>query len=379
MLLVLISIMIGVIVAAIIHNHDVKTYWWAHILIVLATIFITLAVHELTHAFIFSINKIKIKAVYLFMFMFIRKGKCFTLKVNPKLLLLGGGLVVPKLPPITNDDELDVVKDKLAKSLIAAPIVSIIFGFLMFIIFLLLLFLSPSLPLISYMITSTFTILILTVLVIIASSASNEMAAGDFVAYNKVKNEPDYLLQVISSYIHFNEEAKELSQEYLLNNKITYLLNHGLNYNIVTYSYIIDYLEAVIFENYKRNHVLENQILSLNRNILNRTNEGISVLFLISYLHYISGDDVKTFELLTFLEATDNPKVSEKHLTYELKKAHHLLNISDELDFLKNKKNLEIGLNWIFEPLFDNQEDKTLNVKLKKGIKIPKISFYNRL
>lgn len=378
-LLFLVGLMIGIIVGAIIHNHDVKTYWWAHLLIVLGSIFITLTIHELTHAFVFSINKIKIKAIYLFMFMFIRKGKRFVLKVNPKLLLLGGGLVVPKLPPVTNDEELDNVGDVLAKSLIAAPIASIVFGFLMFITFILLLFFSPNLALISYTITATFTILVLTILVIIASSASNDMAAGDFVAYHKVKNDKDYLLQVISSYINFNPKAEELSKNYLLTKKTNHLLNNYLNYNIATYSYVADYLHEVVFEKYGRNETLDNKILSMNKTILSRTNEGISVLFLIVFLNYISGDDDKAYDLLKYLENVNNPKVSEKHLEYELKRAYQLLNISDELKYLKDEKNIDVGLNWIFEPLFEDIEDKTIYVKLRKGIKIPKISFYNTL
>ncbi|MGI6787053.1 MAG: site-2 protease family protein [Acholeplasmataceae bacterium] len=378
-LLILIAIMIGVAVAAITHNHDVKSPWWGHLLVVIGSIFLTLTIHELAHAFTFSIQKIKIKAVYLFMFMFIRKGRIFTLKINPKLLLLGGGLVVPLMPPVTNDQELEDIGKKLAKALIAAPITSIVFGFLTFIIFMIILLFSNNFTFISLMITATIVILLLTVLVIVASSASNEQAAGDFVAFQKVKNDRDYLIQIISSYIVFNPEAEVLSKDYLLNKKIDYMLDKGLSYNLITYSYLIDYLEGVIFENKLRNESLDNQIFCLNKNILSRSNEGISVLFLISYLHYLSGDDDKTFELLDYIKNIKHPKVSQKYLEHELKRAYHLLNISDETEFLKSYHDIELGLNWIFAPLFDNKDGNLLNIKLKKGIKIPKINFYNKL
>ena len=260
LILILIGFMIGIIVAASIHNHDIKNIWWAHIIVVFVAIFLSLTIHELTHAFVFSINKIKIKAVYLFMFMFIRKGKIFKIKVNPKLLILGGGLVIPLLPPITNDEEFKDVGNKFAKSLIAAPIASIVFGFLTFVVFLLLLFLSNNLILISIMMTATIVILILTILVILASSGANEHAAGDFVAYKKVKEEPDYLLQVVSSYMMFNPEAYELSKDYLLDKKVNYLLSRPLQYNLETYAYLIDYLENVVYEDGEKNFSLDNKI-----------------------------------------------------------------------------------------------------------------------
>lgn len=380
LILILIGFMIGIAIAAIVHNHDIKSPWWGHLIVVIGSIFITLTLHELTHAFVFSINNIKIKAVYLFMFMFIRKGKIFKLKVNPKLLILGGGLVVPLLPKVTNDREFKDIGNKFAKSLIAAPIASIIFGFLTFIVFLLLLFFSSNLTLISLFITATIVILILTIFVILASSASNEHAAGDFIAYKKVKEDENYLLQVISSYIVFNDEAYELSKDYLLNKKIEYLSNNPLNYDLNTYAYLIDYLEDVVYDNGTKYYDLDKRILSLNRNVLSRSNEGVSLLFLIAYLHYLYGDDDKTFEIINYLEVLQNPRVNWKHLEYELKKANHLLGISDQFEYLSSPDYyLDLGLNWIFAPLFDDKQERTTFTKLKKGIKVPKITFYNTL
>jgi hypothetical protein len=379
LILILIGFMIGIIVAASIHNHDIKNIWWAHIIVVFVAILLSLTIHELTHAFVFSINKIKIKAVYLFMFMFIRKGKIFKIKVNPKLLILGGGLVVPLLPPITNDEEFKEVGNKFAKSLIAAPIASIVFGFLTFVVFLLLLFLSNNLILISIMMTATIVILILTILVILASSGANEHAAGDFVAYKKVKEEPDYLLQVVSSYMMFNPEAYELSKDYLLDKKVNYLLSRPLQYNLETYAYLIDYLENVVYEDGEKNFSLDNKIFSLNRSILSGTNEGVSVLFLIAYLHYLYGDEDRAFDIINYLEVLRNPNVTWTHLEYELKRANHLLGISDQFEYLSPPQHLDMGLNWIFEPLLENKDEKITYQKLKKGIKVPKITFYNFL
>lgn len=61
LILILIGFMIGIAIAAIVHNHDIKSPWWGHLIVVIGSIFITLTLHELTHAFVFSINNIKLK------------------------------------------------------------------------------------------------------------------------------------------------------------------------------------------------------------------------------------------------------------------------------------------------------------------------------
>lgn len=378
-LLGLIALMIGVLISSIIHNHESNNLWWAHILVVLGTLFITLTIHELNHAFMFSIQKIKIKAVYLFMLMFIRKNRHFIVKINPKLIILGGGLVVPLLPPVTNEEELEMLGQKISKSLIAAPIASIVFGFIVFVSFMLILFLSTNEILISLMISAVLTVLILTVLVIVASSAASDLASGDFIAYKRVKSDPDFLLSVISSYINFNPEAEELSHEFLFNKKINYLLSSPNNYNLISYSFIIDYLHEVVFENGQRNSSLDFKLLQLNKYSLSSSNEGITVLFLIVYLRYIIGDRDEALTLLEWLKTLNNKHISSKHLEYEVRRANQILNIGDELEFLTNPKNLYIGTNWIFAPLLSNEEDKTLYVKLKLGIKIPQIKFYQKI
>ena len=123
---------------------DVYSPWWAHVLVVIGAILLTLTIHELTHAIAFSILGIKIKAIYILIFMFIRKQKFFTIKINPRLIVLLGGLVVPLLPPVKSDEELEELSKKIAKSLIAAPIASIVFGFLWVLAFILILIFSSS-------------------------------------------------------------------------------------------------------------------------------------------------------------------------------------------------------------------------------------------
>lgn len=379
LILILIAFMIGITVAAIIHNHDVYTHWWGHILVILGTILVAVSIHELTHAFVFSIKKIKIKAVYIFIFMFIRKKKYFKVKVNPKLILLGGGLVVPLLPPITNDEEMEEVGKAISKSLIAAPIASIVLGLLWFVSFLLILSFSGNFVLIALSISSTFTILILTVLINLASSVSSEMAAGDYVAYKRVLEDKDFLLQVISSYISFNPEADELSREYLNAKKDDYLLQKTISNSLIGQYFAMDYLYDVIFKERERNIEIDKKIAKLSRHSLKKSNEGVTLIYLTAYNFYVTGEIEKAFELVNWLENIAGAKLANKHLEYEKRRAKYLLNISDELPFLLDKKNQYVGYDWILEPLIDDKTDYSLLQPLKPGIKKPQVKFFNKI
>ena len=377
-ILAMISILIGIAVAAAIYGFDVNSPWWSHILVIIGVIFVTLTVHELTHALVFSLQKIRIKAIYLFIFMFIRKKKFFTLKVNPKLIILGGGLVVPLLPPVTNDEELEELSKKIAKSLIAAPIASIVFGFLWFIAFIFVLAFSSNMALIALGISSTITILVLTLLVVLASSVANDQIAGDFVAYEKILDDKEFKFNVIDSYLHFNPEAHQQSLDYLRSVKDKYLLTKYLGSSQTAQSFIQDYINAILFHSKSRNYQIEERIMNMNKSLLNTTNEGITTLFMITYLYYINGEVEEAFKLLAELEKVNNPKINSKHLNYEIKRAHHLLNLSDESEYLLNPKNIYDGFDWVLAPVLDKKEEINLE-PLKPGIKVPKIKLYQKI
>ncbi len=375
--LIIIGLMIGISVAAIIHNHDVYSPWWGHIIVVLATLFLGLLIHELTHAFVFSVQGVKIKAVYLFMFMFIRKGRIFTIKINPKLLMLGGGLVIPSLPPVTSEEDLDKLQKKFAISLIAAPITSIVFGFLWFIGFILILFLSHNWILISLSITSTFVMLIFSLLTIIASKASSDLAMGDFPAYQEVLKNRYFLISIIDNYLHFNESSYYKSQPFI-NEKINeYLLNEPLKYTQLSYFFISSYLFDVVFNEGKRNYNIEEKIKKLNIKILAKTMLGHTIAYLIAYLNYISGDIEQALNQLKTIEKSSYPSILKKHALYESKRAKHNLGLSNEIDFLTDEKNIDNGHEWILKPALEVTTNNSDYIKvLKPGIKLPKIKFF---
>ena len=87
--------------------------------------YFTLTLHELGHFLAFYFQKVKLRAIYLTIFVFYKNEKGWHFTIKPKLWILFGGLVVPDLGEIRNEEEYKSLSSKFSKSLIAAPIVTI--------------------------------------------------------------------------------------------------------------------------------------------------------------------------------------------------------------------------------------------------------------
>ena len=79
--------------------------------------------------------------------------------------------------------------------------------------------------------------------------------------------------------------------------------------------------------------------------------------------------------MLNRLEKNTNDKIDKKHLDYEIKRAHHLLGLEDNTEFLLDPKNEYEGFNWILKPVLDPEPPLDLS-PLKLGIKVPIIKFF---
>ena len=77
--------------------------WYFPILLFLATFFITLALHELAHFVSFLISGYKNELIIILFLVFYKIDDKWKLKIDFKLLLLGGGLVFPDLGDIADE------------------------------------------------------------------------------------------------------------------------------------------------------------------------------------------------------------------------------------------------------------------------------------
>ena len=66
--------------------------------------YFTLTLHELGHFLAFYFQKVKLRAIYLTIFVFYKNEKGWHFTIKPKLWILFGGLVVPDLGEIRNKE-----------------------------------------------------------------------------------------------------------------------------------------------------------------------------------------------------------------------------------------------------------------------------------
>ncbi len=383
------SFMVGFLVAFFIYNQTflklIDSFkiipWWGYFLIVFIMFMLTLALHELTHALIFRIQGVKIKAVYLFIFKFIKKNKVFIPSIDFRLAILGGGLVVPDLNPITNEEEYNKISKIFAKSLIAAPIATIVFMILMIIAdFFMILFVS-NLFVLGVFTLSTIATVLLSLLYIASSKVSTDQIAGDFVAHDKMLNDELFRLNAISSYLVFNNKSEEESKAFINNKIINYLLKNNQSYNALNQIFLINHLADVVFENEIPNEIIEKRVLNLNMNLLAKTENGVELGYLIVFRKYQLGLIQEAYQDKGVLESISRKsKIPAKKLNYKEKKANHLLNIKNEIDFINNPKNIYQGLNFIYKGLIDFIEiEFQTNINLKPGKQIIEVRYFNKI
>ena len=101
--------------------------WWIYPLGFMASFILSLTIHELGHFFTFLFQGVKLRALYILIFVFYKSARGWRMTVRPKLWVLLGGLVVPDIDDITDDKRYDEIIRKFAIALIAAPIVTIVY------------------------------------------------------------------------------------------------------------------------------------------------------------------------------------------------------------------------------------------------------------
>ena len=321
--------------------------WWMHILLVLAAFVLGITVHELGHLFSCIFNKIKVKAVYIVLFVFVKK-KIWTIKILPKFLLLLGGAVLPIIDNVTNDDEFEKIRYKVSKVIGSGPITSLVYMIL--VVLLLLVSLSLSWYLLAG-ILFWFTIMtvLLTVIIFMASKVSYKGLYGDFVARSKILNDEIFAVDYLySSSILVENKTQE---KFFWSKIVDILESHNFNQNIHTKNLTIVYLEGVLFEAKEESELIKNK-MATKQYFYNKNEEDMILNYLLA-LYFINTDSVKNQFIIEKITQTKY-EVDDKVKVYWQKLYNHLTLVEDNTEFLESKKNYyPTSTEWLYSPIND--------------------------
>lgn len=330
--------------------------FWVYVILIPIVFYITLTCHELGHLIAFRVQGVKIRALYLTIFVFYKNEKGWHVTVKPKLWVLFGGLVIPDLPHVKNEKELTNLNRIFARALITAPIVTIVIMSASILSFLLVwIFGQASLGfgvLTIFMIYTT----LLSSLYIYTFRLNTKHLYGDFVAYKKMKEDPIFQFAEITQYISLSLQTDE---DYtFLYQKAQAIIEAqpkitNQMFLIVT---LMTYLEGVIEHQYPPSMKID---AMLNNIVIQRfmySEEGLTLLYTIAAYHYYQGHVDDSYQLLEKIEHKASKRIPEKLRIYLKHKYEHMLHIAYHQDFLANNDNIYVGQSWLFEAIEDPYE-----------------------
>jgi len=326
---------------------------WAYPLWLLFSFYLTLTLHELGHFFAFLFQNIKIRALYITMFIFYRDQKGWKFSINPKLWALAGGLVVPDLGEMNDEETYQKTVKSFAISLWVAPIVTIAFLIISIISTLLITIFSSNNTLIGIFIINTVFVSLLSTLYIYSFKLSNPMFYGDLVAYKKMKEDPVFQLIQVSQYTLFSLHESKSTNDFLFKKIEETIKQTVLNHTLFHTLLLTQYIEDILVNKYPIDPQIDHKLRHLNIQPYLRNEQGFMLVNDLIYFHYVNKDVALAYHLLNQTYSQTYPKLNEKLFNYMRKKTYHLVHLEDNQAFLDNKDNLYLGIIWIFDRLID--------------------------
>lgn len=330
--------------------------WWSWFLYLIFAFYLTLTLHELGHFFAFYFQKIKLRALYLTIFVFYKTKKGWRFAVKPKLWVLFGGLVVPDMDPIEDEETYQDISNKFSKALITAPIVTISFLVITILTFILTYIFSTNSYWIGFMTIFTLYVILLSTLYIYTFKLSNQMFYGDFVAYEKIKTDPIFRFVQLNQYLSFGLKDRKYSV-FMWEKSRALIKDNTLNKNAFYMTLITIYLEGIIYEHMKADVDVDLRLKKIPVASFAKVEYGLIALYDMCLYHYVLGHIEQAYKLLEQIEQRQGSKISERIKIYFNKKTKHVMHIQYDQEFLDDKKNYPSEQSWIFEPIMDIYED----------------------
>lgn len=312
--------------------------------------FLAILVHELGHLLSFVFSGIKIRALFVLVFI-VKRNENNKWRFNIKLsnIKLLGGLVVPNLPIIENDEQYNKVKSKFTKALIAGPIISIIYLVISILMFIIFWFFTTNYFLITYSLLQMIFITLMTILILMSSKVHTDELYGDFVAYKKFREDEIFALAQISQYTMFSLNDTTNTDKYIIDRIVKiYQDEQNPKYKLFDLNLISTYINNCIFSN-EEDLRLDSFIKRYNIDTLSMSKNGYELGFIISAYYYRLGNVEQSYKIYNKLKNTNNRHYQgiDDEIIYKV--YAHLINLEDNNEFINNnieefKKSIDLLL-----------------------------------
>ncbi len=333
-----------------------KVPFYYHILIFLASYFIVVLLHELAHAVAFLIKGIKPKMILVLMFLFYKDTR-WHLKINPKLMVLGGGMVMPNFHAIHSQKDIDYLKKATAFSLITAPTFTVVFASLLLLTNLIFFYDTP-------LTVFAFYIALFSAFFTYTSTLSAQGIYGDFVAHKRINTDPMFALSIVTQFVDdlnpfLIDEMRKRLFEHIPSDFSIHLLNF---YQVL--------LNKGIYEDSEIDELLleKTRVLAkssvIGRRIARQYQQPLILQQAILYLYRCQEDELVDRLMVLFEAELDRVKTKQPVKQYYMKQTNHLLNRIDASEYLNDTRPFHLGLmDLIVSNIPEYQADEKAHLK----------------
>lgn len=364
-------IVAGAIIGVIFRKIGIRVEDFKHaligMLIFIATFFLSVLFHELSHAIAFIFNGLKIRMIQVSVFCIIKTNGKYRMRFNLNSVTGLGGIVIPEVSVIKDQKEYNALKSAYSKSLISAPIVTLLLAVAGLVLGIISIFLKHDFN--TYLKISFWCFAAINILLTFSSCINTNTVIGDFPAYSLCRKDSFFLAVQLWQYRCFNENYLDIRYEKdyvydLIVNDIniermdfitvsiidSLLVSYLINRNIEMASTVKEYIDNIIKDSVRLETIIEE----------NDLNEPYYVLafHIVFYLYDIDKERGRELFDRLIRIVPDNTVIH-----YLIKQCEHKYAIADNSAFLSKKSNINpsstISLFQCFKIIYDDEE--TLN------------------
>ncbi len=353
---ILIMFIIGVLIGVLSYHQFLSVLieglklikWYIVIIIFMMTLFISILVHEMGHLIVLLKEGIKIRALYVLCFTFVKHEKGWRFAIYPNLLKLVGGLVMPNLPLIEQEETYDKTIKSMSKAIQAGPLFSL--GLAGFSIISFILFWAIKNPIMSALsLYFMIFILLITFLIWAASKVSANGLYGDFVATDRLKKNSKFALMYILSGGDTSDYQAE-NETFLWKKIINELEKSTEVHSIEGQTFISHYLDKIIFDQAIGSYAINEKLKYTYRNLNLQKIEHYTLAQQLLYFYYVYNENEAYIELQNKLDQIKkNPKEEKTYLFWE-QRTKYLTNQSKADDYKQRPYDYH-KTGWILKPL----------------------------
>lgn len=344
-------------------------------LIFVATLFISVLFHELSHAIAFICNGLKLRMIQVSVFCIIKTNGKYRMSFNLNSVTGLGGIVIPDVSVIKDQKEYNALKSAFSKSLIAAPIATLILAVVGLVLGIISAIIQQDFNI--YLKITFWCFAVVNTMLTFSSCVKTNAVIGDFPAYSLCRKDSFFLAVQLWQYRCFNENYYEIRNEKdyvydLIINDIniermdfisvsivdSLLVSYLINKNIEMASTVKEYIDNIIKDSVRLETIIEEKAI----------NEPYYVLafHIVFYLYDI--DKERGRELFDRLIRIVPDNLVTRYL---IKQSEHKYAIADNSEFLSKKSNINpsstISLFQCFKIIYDDEEILNgISIKLYK-------------